>query len=229
LDRFWIGAEMPEKPAILEATHPDFPGALRQSGQVARIWAIGNTAILREPLVGIVCSERCPGDVILQTYDLARALRDAGVPLIGGFHSPMERECLDLLLRGKQPVVVCPARGIEAIRVPPAWKTAVSGRRLLILSPFEPKRRRATSELAEERNRFVAQLAHSMFVPHAAAGGKIERLSFDLLRAGRRVFTIDCPPSRPLLDAGAVPVDWQVLTDRLHKMDQPQKLFGARQ
>jgi hypothetical protein len=34
----------------------------------------------------------------LKTYDLARDLRDADVPVIGGFHTPMEKECLRLLL-----------------------------------------------------------------------------------------------------------------------------------
>ena len=31
-----------------------------------------------------------------------------GVPMIGGFHTPMEQECLEVLLRGQQPVVICP-------------------------------------------------------------------------------------------------------------------------
>jgi len=30
----------------------------------------------------------------LRTYDLARALRDAGVPVISGFHSPIEKVAL---------------------------------------------------------------------------------------------------------------------------------------
>ena len=65
--------------------------------------------ILERRLLGLFCSTKCPGDAILQTYDLVRALRDAGVAVIGGFHSPMEKECLDLLLRGNQPIVICPA------------------------------------------------------------------------------------------------------------------------
>ena len=78
---------------------------------------IGNLRLLDEPLTALFCSNRCPGDLILKTYDLARAMRDAGVPVIGGFQTPMERECLGLLLRGSQPLVVCPARGIDNMRV----------------------------------------------------------------------------------------------------------------
>ena len=35
--------------------------------------------------------------------------------LPGQCATPMARECLRLLLRGKQPVVVCPARGIDIV------------------------------------------------------------------------------------------------------------------
>src|SRR5579883_2805938 len=84
------------------------------------IGAIGSVTLLRSSLLALFCSIRCPGKLILETYDLARALRDASVPVISGFHTPMEKECLDLLLRGNQPVVMCPARSIEGIRPPVA-------------------------------------------------------------------------------------------------------------
>ena len=59
---------------------------------------IGNPSILHADLTALFCSGRRPGDVILTMDDLARAMRDAGVPVIGGFLSPMEKECLRLLL-----------------------------------------------------------------------------------------------------------------------------------
>ena len=130
--------------------------------------------LLQNALLGFVCSTRCPGDVILQTYDLARALRDAGVPVIGGFHSPMEKECLDLLLRGRQPVVICPAREISQMRIPTAWRPAVEEGRLLIASPFSAPQSRPTADLAIQRNRFVAALATEMFVSHAEPGSKTD-------------------------------------------------------
>jgi hypothetical protein len=50
---------------------------------------------------------------VIATYDAIRELRDAGVIVAGGFHSPMEGECLDFLLCGAQPVVLCPACGTD--------------------------------------------------------------------------------------------------------------------
>ena len=75
----------------------------------------GNISLLEKPLTALFCSNRCPGDLILKTYDIAKAMRDAGVPVVGGFQTPMGKECLRLLLLGSQPVVVCPARGIDVI------------------------------------------------------------------------------------------------------------------
>ena len=83
----------------IKSNSSEYPIILQNSlvpRRFPRIWAIGNLEILQTRLVGFFCSTRCPGEVILRTYDLARALRDAGIPVIGGFHSPMEKECLDL-------------------------------------------------------------------------------------------------------------------------------------
>ena len=74
---------------------------------------ISNLSILHADLTSLFCSGQCPGDVILKMYGLSLAMRDAGVPVIGGFQSPMEKECHRLLLRSRQPVIVCPARDIE--------------------------------------------------------------------------------------------------------------------
>jgi hypothetical protein len=45
-----------------------------------RISVLGSVVLLRKPALGLLCPIRCPGRVILAVYDLARALRDAGVP-----------------------------------------------------------------------------------------------------------------------------------------------------
>jgi predicted Rossmann fold nucleotide-binding protein DprA/Smf involved in DNA uptake len=165
-------------------------------------------------MLGFFCSIRCPGKVILAVYDLARALRDAGVPVIGGFHTPMEKECLELLLRGNQPIFMCPARSIEGMRLPSALKAAVESGRLLLLSPFPKKDRRPTTQLAEQRNRFVASLAAEVFVSHAAEGGKTEQLCRDLLAAGKPVSTFDSPANSRLIAMGASPVTSATLIER---------------
>lgn len=165
-----------------------------------------DASVLKLDLLALACSERCPGNLILHTYDLALALRDANVPVVSGFHSTMEQECLRLLLRGRQPVVICPARSIHRMRIPREWREPIESGRLLVVSPFDERYRRPTARLAEERNRFVASLASRVFVAHASPGGKTEALVAELLAQGRRVLTFDDPENRSLLDMGAEPV-----------------------
>ncbi len=163
----------------------------------------GNLQLLEESLTAFFCSSRCPGDLILLTYDLARALRNAGTPVIGGFQTPMEKECLRRLLRGNKPVVICPARSIENMRIPRDWQTALEEERLLILSRFPRHQRRPTTEAAEQRNDLVANLANQVFIAHAALGGRTESFARKLAAAGKPLLTLDSPANKNLVDMGS--------------------------
>jgi predicted Rossmann fold nucleotide-binding protein DprA/Smf involved in DNA uptake len=138
--------------------------------------ALGNRDLLALPKTALFCSARCPGHVILTAYDQAAKWRDAGRCVLSGFHSPVEKECLQILLRGSQPIIICPARSLPQ-RVPPDWKKPLAAGRLLILSAFAAKANRVTSELASRRNEFVVALADEVFIAHAAIGGHLETLS----------------------------------------------------
>jgi predicted Rossmann fold nucleotide-binding protein DprA/Smf involved in DNA uptake len=141
------------------------------------ISALGDPNLLALPKIAFFCSARCPGNTILAAHDQAARWRDEGRCVIGGFHSPIEKDCLRILLRGRQPIVVCPARGLERMRVPPDWKMPLEDGRLLVLSPFPASERRVTERLALERNRFVAALAERVFFAHIAPDGHLDELS----------------------------------------------------
>jgi predicted Rossmann fold nucleotide-binding protein DprA/Smf involved in DNA uptake len=190
---------------LIESTSPDFPVALRNGVLVTscpQIWAIGNLDILKAHLLGFFCSTKCPGNVIVHTYDLVRALRDAGVPVISGFHAPMEKECLDLLLRGRQPAVICPAHSIERMRLLAAWRTPIDEGRLLVLSSFAAEHRRPTTSLAEQRNRLVVALADVIVIAHTSPGSKIDRLYAETSTSGKRIYTLDLPENASLMQQG---------------------------
>jgi predicted Rossmann fold nucleotide-binding protein DprA/Smf involved in DNA uptake len=195
------------KVTLIEPTDPAFPAAL-QTGTlippVSRLWAIGNLGILQTPLLGLFCSTRCPGNVILRTYDLALVLREAGVPIISGFHTPMEKECLEVFLRGTQPVVLCPARDIQRLRLPATWRRPLADGRLLVLSAIAEAQRRPTAALAEQRNHLVATLAHTVCVAHAAPGSRTERLCATLVAQGKPVYTLALAENAHLVQCGVV-------------------------
>ena len=145
----------------------------------ASLVACGNIALLTKTKTALFCSTRCPGDAILRAYDQAAKWRDAGRCVISGFHSPVEKECLRILLRGHQPIIICPARSLPK-RVPAEWREPLANGRLLILSCFSPEESRPTSELATRRNELVAALADEVFIIHATPRGHIARLSEQL-------------------------------------------------
>lgn len=183
----------------------DYPPALKGQGGAAPAFidALGNMAILQRKMLGLLCSVKCPGDLVLKTYDTTRALRDAGVTVIGGFHSPMEKECLDLLLRGEQAVVTCRARSIRDMRVPAEWRAPIADGRLLILSPFESNVRRVTKDTARQRNAFMAAIANEVLVPHASPGGEVEALCREILAARKTLYTLESAANAHLMTLGA--------------------------
>lgn len=167
------------------------------------ITVVGNLGILQKKPLALFCSVKCPGNLILKAYDLAQHLKQAGVTVISGFHTPMERECLNILMRGKQPIIVCPARNIDGIRIPSAWKSPIDDCRLLILSPLEQKHRRITAALGEKRNEFVAAIADRIFVAYAMPGGKTEQFCQKVISWGKALLTFDCKENTHLIHMGA--------------------------
>jgi predicted Rossmann fold nucleotide-binding protein DprA/Smf involved in DNA uptake len=77
------------------------------------LYTLGNLNLLCLPLTALFCSCKCPGDAILKDYDLARDLHEKEVPVISGLLTPVEKDLLEILLKGKGSVIASPARGLE--------------------------------------------------------------------------------------------------------------------
>ena len=152
--------------------------------------------------LALFCSVKCPGKLILDAYDTCRQLRETAVIVLSGFHTPMEQECLSILLRGTNPVIWCLARG-KLTRTPPIFAEPVAAGRLTIHAPFPDNVRRVTAATCAKRNRIVADMADVVFVVHAAPGSKIEALSLKLLAVGKPLYTFDHPANVALIAAGA--------------------------
>lgn len=174
----------PDKPTPvaqrLARGHPHYPDMLLVrlgANAPGTLTAIGPVALLAHRRKALFCSARTPGDAILRAHDAARRMRDEGVTVISGFHSPIERECLRILLRGKQPIIICPARAIEAMRVPTDCRSAFDAGRVLLLSPFTDESKRVTKSSAIRRNQFVAALAHAVYIAHMSPAGQTDRIA----------------------------------------------------
>lgn len=134
----------------------------------APVFGIGDQAILTRKCLGLICSVKCPGSVIIKMFDAIRELRDAGVVVAGGFHSSMEQQCLEFLMRGEQPVIAVWAKGMSRPRLPIPWAKAIDAGRMLIISPFSEGVRRTTKASAQARNQFIIGHATAVLIPHAS-------------------------------------------------------------
>ena len=191
----------------LQGTDPRYPAMLRAflgPDAPAAVTALGDLALLDSRPLAIFCSSRCPGSLIVQASDLAHALGDRGAAVIGGFHTPVERACLEILLAGAGPLIVCPARGMYKT-IPAGLCKPLTAGRLLLLSPFEETERRVTAELAAYRNRFVAALAERVLFVHAAPGGRTEALAREVIGWGKPVYALAHEANANLVTYGAIP------------------------
>ena len=176
---------------------------------------IGKVKLLDNNKLAFFCSTTCPGDIILKIYKFADSLSGSHITLISGFHSPVEQGLLDMLIRRKHPVIICPARSIEGMRIPKKWRQGIDEGWMQVVSPFEKKHRRMTAELAEQRNRFIADLSDEILIAHASPGGKLEKFALELIEEGKRVWTFESEWNRGLVERGArIMRDFSEIIDR---------------
>lgn len=180
-----------------------------------KVRAIGNLDIMKQKKLALFCSVRCPGNIIIQTYDYMKALRDAGITVISGFHSPVEKECLKILLRGMQPVIVCPARSLENMRIRPELKKPLEDGRLLFLSPFQQNENRISIQRSNIRNHFITSIADEILVTYAAPGGNLEKLFKSIIDFKKSIYVLENEYNRHLAQTG---VRWICNSDIIGKI-----------
>ena len=168
--------------------------------------ARGAAALTRAP-VAFFCSKACPGDIILKAQDWANARGPESAPVIGGFHTPIERDVLRILLRGNAPVTLVLARAVQGYRMSPAIKAAVATGQAKVISPFPLTQTRTTAATAEARNRHILTLCESVLIAHASPGGKTEALAHEAVALGRTVHAFSSPGNVHLFEFGALPLD----------------------
>ena len=208
-------------PVVMESFTTAAEGNSHELPRKPSLHTVGDAAILDRPKVALFCSVKCPGKLILDTYDLAKRFRDEGVTVISGFHSPMEQECLRILLRSPHPAVWCLARGLyrQIPSKPVDCRPAVTDGRLVLVTPFPDTVRHITAKTATTRNRLVVEMASAIVVAHAAPGSKMESLCRDILTAGKPLYTFDHPANAALLSAGAKSMDMLNLSASSEEMN----------
>ena len=142
----------------------------------ARVVGAGETALLDEPLLGLIASRECPGHVLLETLARWPEWVKAGRVIVSGFHSPLEQQVLHSALRRNGRVVKVLARGMTNYRPASEEREPLTTDRMLVITACPPEARRTTRETALARNRLVLELATEIVAPHVTAESPLAML-----------------------------------------------------
>ena len=135
----------------------------------------GNKDILKQYKTAFLCSQKCPAHIVLKSYDWAKQQRKEGNCIVCGNHSQIEKDVFEILLRGKQPLILVLARGMKK-RWEPEIIKAVEENRLLVVTPFDENVKRVSRITAKKKNETIIELGDSIVVGYATEGGQLEEL-----------------------------------------------------
>ena len=139
---------------------------------------LGNKEILKHPKTAFISSQKCPANVILKSYDWAKKQRAEENCIVCSNHSPIEKDVFEILIRGKQPLILVLPRSMKT-RWEPEIETALSENRLLIVSPFsDGEAKRITRETAAQKNKTIIEISDNIVVGYKTPGGQLDGLLF---------------------------------------------------
>ena len=110
-------------------------------------------------------------------------------------------EALTVLLHGPQPVVVCPVRDLERMRLKREYRAPLT-EGLLLMSRFGASVRRVAAKTAQQHNRFAAALADTVAIAHGDPGDKTMQLTREAIAWGRPVYALEHPSNEYLVAEG---------------------------
>jgi len=136
---------------------------------------IGDINILEEHKTAFFCSNKCPADLVVKTYDWATAMRDSCKCIASGFHTKIEQDVFNFLIKGTQPIIKVPARGIYK-NIPKEDQKLIDDGRLLYLFFFEDDIICQSKKTCFERNKRIAEISDEIFIAYAQPQGQLEKL-----------------------------------------------------
>lgn len=171
--------------------------------------AIGDLNNLNQNLLGIMCSQSCPGDLVLKGFDEVKQIRDQGITVVSGFHSSMEKDIFEILLRGSQPVIHCLAKAIETYRIPKNLRPRVESGQLTIIAPdFSITEKRITKNTSEMCNKLVMDISDQVLIIHAHEGGNLERACLQNFPDQKKIYALPSVRNEHLFEKGVL--HWEI-------------------
>lgn len=133
----------------------------------------GNISLLDLPMHGFLCSRCTKSGAILSCLDWAMEMSHGTEPVISTFHSELETAVLDVLLRGKCPIVLVLGRKPYK-KLPEKLQKAYEENRLVIISISDNQR--ITKEAAFQCNQYICQHAQDLTFGYISPDSSLQQL-----------------------------------------------------
>ena len=140
----------------------------------------GNKDLLDRPLVAFFASRTAPPEALALATHWANMIAQTDKVIISGFHSPIERAVLDILLAHKRPVVVALGRALYR-KVPAHMQVAFNENRILFIS-YRPSSRPSLSN-SQLRNWAITDLADEIIFAPFESSSQLSTLYFTIQKS----------------------------------------------
>ncbi len=143
---------------------------------------LGNTSLLDRRKIGYFASGTIASLSVLPTLDWATEVaRREDVAIVSGFHSKMEREVLDFLLRGKCGIICVLARSIYK-KIPDKYREAYNAGRVLFIAPFKTSATMTSRLLCQRRNEYAASISDELVFSSLTPNSSLYHMSLSYNR-----------------------------------------------
>ena len=138
---------------------------------------LGDISLLDRKKIGYFASNKIASLSVLPTLDWATevAKRD-DVAIVSGFQSKMEREVLDILLRGRCGIIRVLARPIYKV-IPDKYHNAYAQDRILFISHNTAKSTMTSRHLCKKRNEYIASISDELVFSSLTSDSSLYPLS----------------------------------------------------
>lgn len=137
---------------------------------------LGDRTILDRPAIGFLCSSKAQSGAILPCLDWAVKVSKGDSPIISTFHSELERAVLDILLRGKCPIILVLGRKLYKDMPEHLLQAFADGRLIFVSLSDAPRITRATAHLC---NDFICHHSSSLTFGYLSPDSSLRELYED--------------------------------------------------
>lgn len=138
---------------------------------------LGNISLLDQKKIGYFASSKIASLSVLPTLDWATEIaKQDDIAIMSGFHSKMEREVLDILLRGRCGIICVLARPIYKV-IPEKYRNAYAQDRLLFVSHNTSKSTMTSRHLCQKRNEYIASISNELVFSSLSPDSSLYALS----------------------------------------------------